>query len=125
MRVDLALLISVPIMIAFGQFLFKMAGKGLTGNIGRDLWNIAFNPYFIGAMALYGISSFLWVIAVQLARSLPATRCRAITYRIRAPACRCDGRSLPWICVWHCVQSVYNAGRRSVFPSISVTPWPK
>ena len=52
-------------MIAFGQFLFKMAGKGLTGNIGRDLWNIAFNPYFIGAMALYGISSFLWVIAVS------------------------------------------------------------
>jgi drug/metabolite transporter (DMT)-like permease len=52
-------------MIAFGQLLFKMAGKGLTGNIGRDLWNIAFNPYFIGAMALYGISSFLWVIAVS------------------------------------------------------------
>ena len=52
-------------MIAFGQFLFKMAGKGLTGNIIRDLWNIAFNPYFIGAMALYGISSFLWVIAVS------------------------------------------------------------
>ncbi len=65
MRLDLILLVSVPIMIAFGQFLFKMAGKGLTGNIGRDLWNIAFNPYFIGAMALYGISSFLWVIAVS------------------------------------------------------------
>lgn len=65
MRLDLALLIAVPVMIAFGQFLFKMAGKGVTGNIGRDLWNIAFNHYFIGAMALYGIASFLWVIALS------------------------------------------------------------
>ena len=65
MRIDLALLVSVPILIAFGQFLFKMAGRELTANMGRDLWNIAFNPYFIGAMALYGISSFLWVIAIS------------------------------------------------------------
>ncbi|MCB1414890.1 MAG: EamA family transporter [Nitratireductor sp.] len=65
MRLDLALLIIVPVMIAFGQFLFKMAGRQLSGNIARDLWNIAFNPYFIGAMALYGIASFLWVIAVS------------------------------------------------------------
>lgn len=65
MRLDLALLIIVPVMIAFGQFLFKMAGRQLSGNLVRDLWNIAFNPYFIGAMALYGIASFLWVIAVS------------------------------------------------------------
>lgn len=65
MRLDLALLIIVPVMISFGQFLFKMAGKGLTGNIGRDLIGIAFQPYFIGAMALYGLASFLWVIALS------------------------------------------------------------
>ena len=65
MRIDLALLIIVPVMIAFGQFLFKMAGRGLTGNIGRDLMGIAFNPYFIGAIVLYGVASFLWVIAVS------------------------------------------------------------
>ena len=65
MRLDLALLILVPVMIAFGQFLFKMAGKNLTGQIGRDLVGIAFDPYFIGAIALYGVASFLWVIAVS------------------------------------------------------------
>ena len=65
MRIDLALLVIVPVMIAFGQFLFKMAGKNLTGNIGRDLATIAFDPYFIAAIALYGIASFLWVIAVS------------------------------------------------------------
>ncbi|MEZ5871805.1 MAG: EamA family transporter [Nitratireductor sp.] len=65
MRLDLALLVIVPVMISFGQFLFKMAGKNLTGNIGKDLIGIAFQPYFIGAMALYGIASFLWVIALS------------------------------------------------------------
>jgi multidrug transporter EmrE-like cation transporter len=65
MRIDLALLVIVPVMIAFGQFLFKMAGKNLSGNLGRDIGTIAFDPYFIGAMALYGIASFLWVIAVS------------------------------------------------------------
>ncbi|MCG6857052.1 MAG: EamA family transporter [Salaquimonas sp.] len=65
MRIDLALLIIVPVMIASGQFLFKMASKSLTGQIGRDLFSLAFNPYFIGAIALYGLASFLWVIAVS------------------------------------------------------------
>lgn len=65
MRIDLVLLIAVPVMIAFGQLLFKMAGRQLSGNIGRDLWNIAFDPYFIGAMLLYGVASFLWVIALS------------------------------------------------------------
>lgn len=65
MRLDLALLIIVPLMISFGQFLFKMAGRDLSGNVGRDLMGIAFQPYFIGAMALYGVASFLWVIALS------------------------------------------------------------
>ena len=65
MRLDLILLLTVPIMIAFGQFLFKMAGRNLTGDFGRDIFSIAFHPHFIGAMALYGIASFLWVIALS------------------------------------------------------------
>lgn len=65
MRLDLALLIIVPIMISLGQFLFKMAGRNLSGNLGRDLLAIAFQPYFIGAIILYGIASFLWVIALS------------------------------------------------------------
>lgn len=65
MRLDLVLLVTVPIMIAFGQFLFKMAGRNLSGNIGRDLLSIAFHPHFIGAIALYGLASFLWVIALS------------------------------------------------------------
>jgi drug/metabolite transporter (DMT)-like permease len=65
MRIDIALLFIVPVMIAFGQFLFKMAGKNLSGQLSRDLMTIAFDPYFIGAMILYGVASFLWVIAVS------------------------------------------------------------
>ena len=65
MRIDQALLILVPVMIAFGQFLFKMAGRELSGNLARDLWNIAWNPWFISAVAFYGVASFLWVIALS------------------------------------------------------------
>lgn len=65
MRIDLLLLLIVPVMIAFGQFLFKIAGKDLSGNMVRDLVSIAVHPYFIGAMTLYGIASFLWVIALS------------------------------------------------------------
>lgn len=65
MRIDQVLLILVPVMIAFGQFLFKMAGQQLSGNIAKDLWSIAFNPWFVSAASLYAIASFLWVIALS------------------------------------------------------------
>jgi len=65
MRLDLALLVIVPVMIASGQLLFKFASRSLTGNVARDLIGLAFNPWFIGAMALYGFASFFWVIAVS------------------------------------------------------------
>jgi drug/metabolite transporter (DMT)-like permease len=65
MRLDLLLLLLVPVMISFGQFLFKMAGRDLSGNLGRDLFAIALHPHFIGAMALYGVASFLWVLALS------------------------------------------------------------
>ncbi|MFK5980360.1 MAG: EamA family transporter [Rhizobiaceae bacterium] len=74
MRLDLALLIIVPVMIAFGQFLFKMAGRNVSGNMGKDLWSIAFDPYFISAGMLYAFASFLWVIAlsrVDLSKAYP------------------------------------------------------
>ncbi|MBL4731050.1 MAG: EamA family transporter [Rhizobiaceae bacterium] len=65
MRLDLVLLITVPVMLAFGQFLFKMAGRNISGNLGKDLWSIAFNPYFMAAGTLYVVASFLWVIALS------------------------------------------------------------
>ena len=65
MRLDLVLLITVPVMLAFGQFLFKMAGRNISGNLGKDLWSIAFNPYFMSAGTLYVVASFLWVIALS------------------------------------------------------------
>jgi len=74
LRLDLVLLITVPVMIAFGQFLFKMAGRNVTGNLGKDLWAIAFDPYFISAGTLYAVASFLWVIAlnrVDLSKAYP------------------------------------------------------
>lgn len=65
MRLDLTLLVLVPVLIAFGQFLFKMAGRDLSGHLGRDLWSIAWNPWFISAATLYAAASFLWVIALS------------------------------------------------------------
>jgi drug/metabolite transporter (DMT)-like permease len=65
MRFDLMLLLTVPVMIAVGQLLFKMASRNLSGDLSRDLFSIAFQPPFIAAIALYGVASFLWVIAVQ------------------------------------------------------------
>lgn len=74
MRLDLALLIIVPVMISFGQLLFKIAGRNISGNVGKDLWTIAFDPYFIAAGTLYAFSSFLWVIAlsrIDLSKAYP------------------------------------------------------
>lgn len=74
-RLDYALLVIVPVMIAFGQFLFKMAGRNVSGNLGKDLWSIAFDPYFISAGTLYAFASFLWVIAlnrIDLSKAYPA-----------------------------------------------------
>ena len=74
MRLDLALLIIVPVMIAFGQILFKIAGRNISGNVGKDLWTIAFDPYFIAAGTLYAFASFLWVIAlsrIDLSKAYP------------------------------------------------------
>lgn len=65
LRFDFALLIIVPVIMAFGQFLFKMAGRNVSGNLGKDLVSIALDPYFISAATLYAIGSFLWVIALN------------------------------------------------------------
>lgn len=73
-RLDLVLLIVVPVMIAFGQFLFKMAGRNVSGSLTKDLWHIAFDPYFISAATLYAFASFLWVIAlsrIDLSKAYP------------------------------------------------------
>lgn len=74
MRFDLLLLLTVPVLIAIGQLLFKMASQNLSGEMPRDLFIIAFQPPFIAAVVLYGVASFLWVFAVantDISRAYP------------------------------------------------------
>lgn len=69
-------LIAVVILMSCGQILFKLAAQRL-GPLDLS-WNmltrLAFNPYLIAAIILYGFTTILWVLVltdVELSKSYP------------------------------------------------------
>ena len=65
----LSLLIFTPVLIAGGQILFKQAGARLQSS-GAPFASLAADPRFVGAVAIYGAATLLWV---QVLRSVPLT----------------------------------------------------
>ena len=55
------------VLLAIGQLMFKLASlnKPDTSMIASNFMNkilfVCFNPYFVGAIVLYAVSTFLWV----------------------------------------------------------------
>lgn len=65
---SLVTLLLYPLGMAIGQLLFKKSAMGWQGSGVGGLAGLALNPAFIGAVALYGGLSVLWV---WLLRSVP------------------------------------------------------
>ena len=60
----LMLLVGTPLLIAVGQIIFKLAGERLAAS-GQPFAHIAIDPFFIGACALYGVATFMWVYVLK------------------------------------------------------------
>ncbi|MEL7140356.1 MAG: transporter [Pseudomonadota bacterium] len=60
-----AFLIGTPLMVSFGQLLFKMVGSRWSED--RTLIHVFFDPYFIAAMVLYGTGALMWIFALRTA----------------------------------------------------------
>ena len=60
------LLIAVVTLLAVGQFLFKRAGLAIQGKaLIEGAWTLATHPGLYLALALYGISTVLWVVVLS------------------------------------------------------------
>jgi undecaprenyl phosphate-alpha-L-ara4N flippase subunit ArnE len=67
-------LLCFPVAIAAGQILFKRAAAQMTGVSGPWLWELARLPSMWLALALYAVSTLLWVkilTTVPLSRAYP------------------------------------------------------
>lgn len=55
------------LIVAAGQLAFKYVARGLgeVAGFGPILRHLAFNPWFIGALALYGIATLLWILTLR------------------------------------------------------------
>ncbi len=63
-------LIGTPLLIAFGQVLFKITSNTAGDPSLRSLLAMAANPVFIAALALYGFGTLVWIFVL---RSVPLT----------------------------------------------------
>ena len=72
LAVQYAILITVPIFIAAGQVLFKLASAAVTG--GFSIRALVVNPYLFAALCLYALATGLWIhvlTRVDLVRAYP------------------------------------------------------
>jgi drug/metabolite transporter (DMT)-like permease len=62
------LLILLAVMMASGQLLFKVAAQSIKEPIAPNLHSIlqlAFNPYLLFSLAIYGVATILWVLLLR------------------------------------------------------------
>lgn len=61
------LIITVVLMICFGQILFKVIAKDMPNNFVITQWvAFVFAPLTLSAFVLYGIATFLWIYVLKL-----------------------------------------------------------
>jgi len=60
-------LVVFSLIVAGGQLAFKRVAQRLgdLSGVGPIFRQLAFDPWFIGALALYGIGTLLWVLALR------------------------------------------------------------
>lgn len=77
----MGLLVTIPVMIAVGQVLFKMTSEKLALT-GAPLYSMFFNPVCILALAIYGIATILWIYVLKSAPLAYAYSFMALTFVI-------------------------------------------
>ena len=58
-------LLGTPFLIAAGQVLFKLTSASTGGLDARGLTGLAPNPIFLGALALYGFGTIVWIFVLK------------------------------------------------------------
>lgn len=61
----IGLLVITPFLIAAGQVMFKMTGMKLAAFPAQPVQSALLSPIFIGALALYGGATLLWVYVLK------------------------------------------------------------
>ena len=61
----IGLLVITPFLIAAGQVMFKMTGMKLAAFPTQPVQSALLSPIFIGALALYGGATLLWVYVLK------------------------------------------------------------
>src|SRR5262249_24162327 len=63
---NVALLLTVVVILAGGEFVFKRAGLATQGQLlGEGIWTLATLPSFYLALALYGVATLLWIYVLS------------------------------------------------------------
>lgn len=65
MMINVVLLIMNVILMALGQVLFKQGSKAFTGLQWSSLLHVAFNPYVLSGVTIYGVSTVIWVYVLS------------------------------------------------------------
>lgn len=73
------LLLATPMMIAFGQVLFKMTSQKLVNNSDK-FHTILFEPLFILALIIYGSATLLWLYVLKTVPLIYAYSFMALTF---------------------------------------------
>ncbi|MFN7179044.1 EamA family transporter [Hyphomonas sp.] len=78
----ISLLVLTPFLIAAGQVMFKLTGEKLAAYPAQPLQSAVFSPIFLGAMALYGGATLLWVYVLKTVPLSYAYSFMALTFVI-------------------------------------------
>ena len=73
------LLFTTPLMIAFGQVLFKMTSEKLVSSQGK-FHTVFFEPLFILALIIYGSATLLWLYVLKAVPLAYAYSFMALTF---------------------------------------------
>ena len=71
-----------PLMIGYGQVLFKQAAGRIGGFGGAELMRLFLDPVFIAAVALYGLATIVWVYTLSVTPLSIAYSFMALSYLI-------------------------------------------
>jgi len=78
----MGLLVATPFLVAAGQVMFKMTGMRLADYPTPPVQSAMLSPVFLGALALYGGATLLWVYVLRTVPLSYAYSFMALTFVI-------------------------------------------
>lgn len=78
----IGLLVLTPFLIGIGQVMFKLTGAKLAAYPSSPFQSVMLSPIFLGALALYGAATLLWVYVLKTVPLSYAYSFMALTFVI-------------------------------------------